>query len=53
MNFPLLHLLWGGGLGGVGVQEDNLILNMSKEVQGVIRATTNYPQWGRQCEACL
>ena len=32
MNLPLLNLLWGGRLGGVRVQEEKLIFDVSKEV---------------------
>ena len=51
MDLSLLNLLWSGRLGGVRIQEDKLILDVSKEVQGMVRASTNDSQWGWQCEA--
>ena len=53
MDLSLLNLLWSGRLGGVRIQEDKLILDVSKEVQGVVRTSTNDSQWGWQCEAGL
>ena len=47
MNLPLLNLLWSGRLGGVRVQEDELILDVSKEVQGVVGTSANDSQGGR------
>ena len=53
MDLSLLNLLWSGRLGGVRIQEDKLILDVSKEVQGMVRTSTNDSQWGWQCETGL
>ena len=53
MDLSLLNLLWSGRLGGVRIQEDKLILDVSKEVQGMVWTSTNDSQWGWQCEASL
>ena len=47
MNLPLFNLLWSGRLGGVRVQEDKLIFDVSKEVQGVVGTSANDSQRGR------
>ena len=47
MNLPLLNLLRSGRLGGVRVQEDKLILNVSKEVEGMVGTPANDSKWGR------
>ena len=44
MDLSLLNLLWSGRLGGVRIQEDKLILDVSKEVQGMVRTSTNDSQ---------
>merc|ERR1719397_858340 len=44
MNLSLLNLLWSGRLGDVRIQEDKLILDVSKEVQGVVGTSTNDSQ---------
>ena len=41
MNFTLLNLLRSGRLSGGGVQEDKLILNVSKEVEGMVGTPAN------------
>ena len=47
MNLPLFNLLWSGRVGGVRGQEDKLIFDVSKEVQGVVGTSANDSQRGR------